>query len=51
MGLFVMLGSLRQPEMLAITARANIVVISGSPPHLLFSFLYNITMHEQMFEA
>lgn len=47
-----MLGSLRQPEMLGITARANIVVISGCPPHpLLFSFFYNITMHEQMFEA
>lgn len=47
MGLFVMLGSLRQREMLRITA--NIVVISGSPP--LLSFFYNITMHEQMFEA
>lgn len=47
-----MLGSLRQPEMLAITAWANIVVISGPPHHhLLLSFFYNITMHEQMFEA
>lgn len=34
MGLFVMLGGLRQPEMLSITAPANNIVISGvvSPP-------------------
>lgn len=51
MGLFVMLGSLRQPEMLGITA--NIAVIWGFPPSptSLFFFFYNITMHEQMFEA
>lgn len=44
MGLFVMLGSLRQPEMLAITAWANIVVISGPPPPpptSLFFLQYN----------
>lgn len=39
-----MLGSLRQPEMLAITAWANIVVISGPPPPpptSLFFLQYN----------